>query len=52
MKLTTQYTKRISWAPYLGLRSEATQIFESSKFLRSLEMSGNVLLSASRAAVL
>jgi hypothetical protein len=32
MKLTTQYTKRISWAPYLGLRSEPTQIFESSKF--------------------
>jgi hypothetical protein len=51
MKLTTQYTKRISWTAYLGLRSEPTQIFESSKFLRSLKMSGNVLLSVSRTAV-
>jgi hypothetical protein len=36
--------------PYLGLRSEPTRTFESSKFSRSFEMRGNVLLSASSAA--
>jgi hypothetical protein len=31
-KITTQYTKRISETPYLGLQSIPTRIFEWSNF--------------------